>query len=369
MTKVVQILYSGLGGHGSVAFSLVDASRNTYGWTNSLIFFGIEPLSEQHKEHCHDLGIGHAFVGTRPGRAWLGWPALVRALARQRPDAIILHSVKAIIPCALYARRYRIPIVAVEHQANALKHARERWISRVLMRRADAIVVLTSEYRDELRRQFEHRWRENKVHVIANGVDTDFWAPSDSVRSAASPRVIGMASRMIGIKRQELLIDALARLCQMQGRAAWRLSLAGAGDTLDALRSKVQSLGLDDLVSFPGHLNESALRDWFGTLDVYAHASDGETLSTSILQALAMALPVVGSDVPGISNVLGEGGGVGLAVAQEPQAFADAFVRLRDDADLAASLGKRARALAVNRYSQSAMFRRYRDLLERLCAR
>lgn len=367
--KVAQILYSGLGGHANVAFSLATASMAVGAWNPSLIFFGIEPVSEQHRQHCHKFGIEHDLVRTRPGRAWLYWPALMRAIARQRPDAIILHSVKAILPCALYARRHGIPIVAVEHQANALKHARERWISRVLMRSADAIVVLTSEYRDELHRQLDHRWRENKAHVIANGIDTDFWAPSDAVRSADSPRVIGMASRMTGIKRQELLIDALARLCQLQGRDAWRLSLAGAGDTLDALRSKVQSLGLEELVSFPGHLGESALREWFGTLDFYAHASDGETLSTSILQALAMGLPVVGSDVPGIANLLAEGRGVGLAVAQEPQAFADAFVKLRDDADLAASLGQRARALAVGRYSQANMFQQYRDLLDRLCAR
>nr|WP_281243944.1 glycosyltransferase family 4 protein [Dokdonella immobilis] len=365
---VTQILYSGLGGHGSVAFSLAAASRAANAWAPSLIFFGVEPVLPEYRAMCTANGITFQHVGTKPRRAWLAWPALYRALERSRPDAIVLHSVKAILPCALYAHRHGIPILAIEHQANALKRASEWWISRLLMRYADSVVVLTPEYRAQLQRGLGGHWRESKVHVISNGIDTDVYSPSGSVGSLNSRRVVGMASRMTEIKRQDLLIDAMAILCAEDGNDAWQLSLAGVGETLQDLRTRVSALQLDEVVSFVGYLGEAALQEWFRGLDIYAHASSGETLSTSMIQALAMGLPVVGSDVAGIDNLLGSGGGVGLPVAQTPEAFARAIRQLIDDPDLASGLRTRARALAVSEYGQLAMFEKYQCILGRLCA-
>jgi glycosyltransferase involved in cell wall biosynthesis len=369
VTRVLQVLYSGLGGHGSVAFSLAEAAYDANAWASDFLFVGVEPVLDAYTRKCARMGTVHRHVRTTAGRPWAAWPRLYRMLGELCPDAIVLHSVKAILPVALFARRRNIPVIAVEHQPNALKSRAEWWVSRWLMRFADGVVLLTPEYQTELKEALGIKWAGEKVQLIENGIDTNKFRPSHTTARVDQRRLIGMAARMTSKKRQDLLVTAISQLVTRDGGDLWQLSLAGDGECMDELRSQVDALGLGDVVSFPGYLGESALRDWFRTLDFYAHASDGETLSTSILQALAMGLPVVGSDVPGIGNLLSEEGGVGLAVTQEPQAFADAFVRLRDDADLAASLGKRARALAVNRYSQANMFRQYRDLLERLCAR
>jgi glycosyltransferase involved in cell wall biosynthesis len=160
----------------------------------------------------------------------------------------------------------------------------------------------------------------------------------------------------------------MALLCEEDGRDAWRLSLAGDGDSLAELRTRASSRQLDDMVSCPGYLGESTLRDWFSHLDIYVHASSGETLSTSLLQAMAMGLPIIGSNVPGIDNLLASGGGVGLIVDQTPEAFARLTRQLADDAELAAGLRVRARALAIADYSQDAMFQKYQRILDRLCA-
>jgi glycosyltransferase involved in cell wall biosynthesis len=226
---------------------------------------------------------------------------------------------------------------------------------------ADAVVVLTDDYRDRLRAALGPHWREAKVRVIPNGIDTGLFAPRRPRAEAGPPRV-GMAARMTDSKRQDLLIEALG-LAQAQGRA-WRLSLAGDGPCRERLQAQAAQAGLAACVDFPGFLDEAALIEWFSAQDVYVHASDGETLSTSLLQAMACGLPIVGADVPGIGNLLAQGGGVGLAVASSAPAFADAVAHLAGDAGAAAALGARARALAVAAYSQDAMFERYRALLE-----
>lgn len=336
---------------------------------DAIVFVGVEPLLGEYDAACRSAGVPFTYIATRPGRAWEAWPAIHAALKRLRPDAIILHSVKTILPCALYARRHRVPLIAVEHQSNGLKKRSEWWVSRLLMRLADRVVVLTEEYRAHLRDGLGRAWRPDKVVVVPNGVDTEAFRPASVQHAPGAPRVIGMASRLTDIKRHDLLIEALALLRERDGPDAWRLTLAGDGDTLSALRHRASQLGLEGCIDFPGYLGEAALQAWFGSLDIYAHASEGETLSTSLLQALAMGLPIVGSNVPGIGNLLAAGGGCGIAVAQTAEEFAEAFRRIARTPALAADLRRRARSLALAEYSQATMFQRYDSLVRKTCAR
>jgi len=251
---------------------------------------------------------------------------------------------------------------------------RSEWVaSRLVMRLADAVVMLTPDYRDTLRTRLGKAWREDKVQVIPNGIDTDAFTPADARDAAGGgdgPVTIGMASRLAGNKRHEVLVGAMALLRAEGGASDWRLTLAGDGETREAIAARVTAAGLDDVVTLPGYLGAEALREWFGTLDLYVHATDGETLSTSILQAMAMELPIVGSDVAGVTGLLAEGGGVGaVAAAQTPEAFASALRQVADDPAAARAMARRARALAVSTYSQAAMFAAYRQLLDRACRR
>lgn len=366
--KITQILYSGLGGHGSVAFSLVSASGMH--WRSNMIFAGIEPLLPEYVRLCDERGIHRAHIQMREGTAWAAWPSVHAALKRAAPQAIVLHSVKLILPCWLYAHRHGIPIIAVEHQPNSLKRRSEWWVSRLLMRLADIIVVLTPDYRAALERHLGSAFRPEKVRVIPNGIDTTAFSPVLACSQDGQPFRIGMAARFSNTKRQDLLIDALALLLQDDEPRRWHLSLAGDGESLKRMRAAAKDAGVLDMVEFTGYQGEGALRDWFTRLDVYAHASAGETLSTSLLQAMAVGLPIVGSNVAGIKDLLAEGSGCGrLAEAETPQAFADALRELSANPVETAAMAKRARALAVTRYSQDAMFQSYSALIANLSAR
>ena len=359
--KLTQVLYSGLGGHGAVAFALQEASGDA--WRHEMVFLGIEPVLPDYTRRCGERGVGQHYVAATAGKPWQSWAPLYRALGAAAPDAIVLHSVKTILPCWRYARRHRIPLIAVEHQSNPLKSRSEWAASAALMALADAVVVLSGEYRDALLAGLGRWARPGKVHLIPNGIDTAAFAPRAARQPG--PRRVGMAARFSGIKRHGLLIEAMAHLRDRDGPDAWRLSLAGDGETRAALADRIAAEGLSEMIELPGFLGGDDLRDWFGGLDIYAHASDGETLSTSILQAMACGLPILGSDVPGITLLLAEGGGCGMVAPAETGAgFAAGLTQLATAPDLAADLGARARARAQAAYSQDAMFAAYRNLLK-----
>jgi len=367
--RVVQVLYSGLGGHSSVAFSLQEAAREQAAWRGGFLFFGVEPMLLTYRDFCERQGADYREVGVRAGLPWLAWVRLIRSLYALRPDVIILHSVKTIFPCWLYARTRGACLIAVEHQSNPLKTRAEWFVSRWLMRLADAVVVLTEEYKEDLRRGLGSFWRAAKVHVIPSGIDTRQCLPGGRGRGRL-PRRVGMAARFTGIKRFDILIDALSLLHENDGPGQWQLSMAGAGDTFDRIQAKVHELGLDDQVELTGYLDSAGLQAWFASLDFYAHASEGETLSTALLQAMASALPIVGSNVAGIASLLrGEEVYGRLVEAQTAAAFAEALSDLARHPEQAGMLGRRARERVEQTFSQDAMIRRYQEVIGSVCAK
>ncbi|WP_456447429.1 glycosyltransferase family 4 protein [Thiolapillus sp.] len=364
--KVMQILYSGLGGHGSVAFSLHNAAvAAASDWQESMMFVGIEPVLEIYERRCQEDAIPYRPVRSREGRPWRSWAAVYRGLCVERPDVLLLHSVKLFLPCWWYAWRHGAVLIGVEHQANALKSRSEWMVSRLLMRLAHGVVVLTREYREELNKAMGRAFRGNKVHVVPNGIDVECFAPRDHGTEEEEPvRALGMAARFTPGKCQKVLVEAVEKLRTFHPGMDWQLWLAGEGETLESVKALVEERGLEKTVVFSGHLEEQDLPDWYRSLDIYVHASKGETLSTSLLQAMATGLPVVASDVPGISNLLGGAEQYGLLVEDNtPEAFARTLALLAGDEDLRMELSWRARKHVVCNYSHKIMFQKYQQVI------
>jgi glycosyltransferase involved in cell wall biosynthesis len=352
-----------LGGHGSVAFSLIDADSNAE-WQPLMGFFGVEPLSPAYAERCQAREIFYEYFAALPGKSWRAWPRIFRWLTGSRPEAIVLHSVTALLPCKVYARIEKVPLIVVEHQANALKRPSEWLFSLLAMLLADQVVVLTPAYDRELKERLSLFYRASKVSIIPNGVDKLRFRPRD--RSQGRTARLGMAARFTGIKRQDVLIDMMAELRRREPGIEWRLSLAGDGEGWENIHRKARAKALDNCVNLPGQLDEDRLIEWYQEIDFYLHASEGETLSTALLQAMACALPIVASDVPGIRSLVSGETNCGVLVEnQSPAGFAEAVIRLVKEPKAAAELGDAGRQLIEKYYSQNHMFAKYQALLGR----
>ena len=82
------------------------------------------------------------------------------------------------------------------------------------------------------------------------------------------------------------------------------MKIAGDGDFKEELVEYTEQLGLTNDVEFTGMIPEKALVNFLQSLDIYVHASLGETMSTAIMQAMACKLPIVASDVNRINNMI-----------------------------------------------------------------
>ena len=150
------------------------------------------------------------------------------------------------------------------------------------------------------------------------------------------------------MKRVSLLVEAAAVLARRARDV--RVVVVGDGPLRGALESQIQALGVGDVVTLAGMQSRDRVRALQQTATASLLVSSWEGMPVSLLEAMACGCPVVGTDVPGIRDLI-EHGRTGLLAASAAEAIADACQRVLDDPALAARLGAAARETVVERDS------------------
>lgn len=358
---VVHVIYSGLGGHSAVMFALIEAGfcRDA---RHRVVMAGVEPPPEEYVRRLDELGIPWDYVGKRAGQGSLAfYRRLRRVILQDTPDLVFLNGLAAMPAVALCGSRRPIVLLR-ESQAAELK-SRSDWGLLVLAHLvADAIVHLTPEAAAAAQARLGRLHRSSKVTVIPNGLDTAFFSPGIQSVEPDRPFRLGMVSRLQEIKDHSTLLAAFASLCAARPELPIELHIAGDGVTRPHIEAEITRLGLSGRVTMHGLLDRIGVRDLLRSLDIYVHATHGETMSNSIMQAMAAGLPIVASDVDGVSNMVCPG----LGVLYRPCDPDDLAVRLGEWIDNpadAAAHGQHARAYALQYFSGAGMARRYEALL------
>ena len=199
-----------------------------------------------------------------------------------------------------------------------------------------------------------------RVEVIPNGIDVDALVAEPRRPVDEGPFRVGMACRLVSLKRVDVLIRAIALMAPESGVEG---VVFGAGPEEDGLRRLADSLGVADRVHFQGFA--PAIQPALASMDALAIPSDHEGLPMVLLEAMALGTPVLAHSVGGIPAALGDGGI--LLDTQDPEAWAEEILTLRRQPHLRSDLSRRARARVVARHSIDATVRRYVGLYGRLC--
>ncbi len=360
MKNILQILYSGLGGHGSVFFSLVEADVKKE-FRHSAIFYGIEPLLEDYALKCNQLNIPYVYEKKRQGldldtqRSFLSW------MEEQRPDAIILHSPPMLYLCRKYRKKFpKTRLLLVEHNSNSLKGSKGWILSSLAFPFVDHVVYLTESYKKEVQKKIGIFFKSHKAAVIANGINTSRFCPKE----LPSSRVvnIGMCGRMNSHKDFGGLIDAFETLIKRQLNFRLKLDLAGDGPDRSRLEDYVQSIGLQKDVTFRGLLGEAELVSFYQGLNIYAHSTFAETMSTSVMQALASGIPTIASSVSGMQLVLPSSIGVHVEPGNST-AMCNAIEALLSNRQKQEQMAMQSRSYAMENLSNITSWKQYLQLL------
>ena len=205
---------------------------------------------------------------------------------------------------------------------------------------------------------------ECDIEVIPNFVDTEEFHPRAGNGPTSGPPTAVHVSNFRPVKRVPWLIEVFA--AATEGREA-RLTLVGDGPDQRAARQRAQELGIRDRVFFLGE--RDALPELLAPADLFVMASTEESFGLSALEAMACGIPVVSTDVGGVSEVVTDGETGLLAPCDDARALAARIRELLYDRDRARTMGRAARADVERRFNRDLVVARYEALYRRVLER
>jgi len=191
---------------------------------------------------------------------------------------------------------------------------------------------------------FEH-WEKFEVSPL--GVDPEQFAPRP-FRHSPEPFEILCVGRLVPAKGQHILLLA-ASIVAAAGRNVL-LRFVGDGPDRQSLEGQARALGLESMVRFEGAVNQDRIQAFYQTADVFALASFAEGIPVVLMEAMAMEVPCVTTWITGIPELIRNGVDGLLVAPSDAQGFAQAVLRLMEDAELRETLGKAGRRRVEQHY-------------------
>ncbi len=307
--------------------------------------------------------------GSRRGSFPLVVGKLTALFRRQRPDAVVVFLYEAIVPARLAARLAGIPAVISSIRNEYFGPRYKERVMTATDRLSTRTVANSQAVADSLAgRGIVSRER---LVVIPNGIDTSVFKPSPETRGSTRA-ALGVEDDhflwlTIGRLREQkdypCLIRALSDVHRRRPRT--RLLVVGRGPLRTELEELARRSGLQDSISFLGFRRD--IPALLAAADASVLTSRYEGMPNVVIEALAAQLPVVGTEVGGMRELIADGVNGYLVPPSRPDALASAMIRLMEaPSEVRLDMGRKGRALVRERCDLETVMGRWRTLIEDL---
>jgi len=289
---------------------------------------------------------------------------LWRVFRRARPDIVHTHTSKAGAVGRVAAWLARVPIVIHTPHGHIfygyfgrVMSGVVRLVERALARVTDRIVTLTE------RGAQEHvRYRiagPDKFVTIPSGISLSAFRsaraePDMKRKELGLPDegpIIGTMGRLVPIKGHEWLLKAAPRVLSEFPHAGF--VLLGDGPLRGSLQLLAEKLGISGHVTFLGARHD--VPECLATFDIFAFPSLNEGMGRALVEAMAMGVPAVATNVGGIPDIVVDGATGLLVPPMDDAALADALLGLLRDPARRQAYGQAARRRVDDRFDVAAM--------------
>lgn len=295
------------------------------------------------------IRFGEVLSGLSPS---IGQAAFARAFARElrheRIDAVLAEYGQVGVHVMAACRLAGIPLIVHFRGKDA---SNEKVLAQYLPRykkmfaQAAAVIAVSREIRDRL-----ESWGapSDRLYVIPSGVDPGRFTGADPAR--VGPMFIAVG-RFVAKKAPHLTIAAFARVVEREPAA--RLRMVGDGPLEDEVRTAIAEHGIEGQVELLGRLSSDEVAQLMAESRCFVQHSmttpDGDTEGApkTVSEAQMAGLPVVATRHAGIPELVIDGESAFLVEEGDVDQMAAAMIRIAQDPELAARMGRRARQHAV----------------------
>ncbi len=296
--------------------------------------------------------------------------ALARLMKTEQFAIIHTHGYFASTFGRLAAILARISVVITHvHSTYHDYGKRNRLIERVLSYFTDRIICISRAVETFV--TVDEGIRKIKTCLIYNGVDFPVSIDADRCRREvrnslgidAAAIVITVVASLTANKGHRLLLEAFAQVFRTHPTV--RLAIVGGGPLRQEIEAAARKLAIDQSVSLLGVRND--VFELLRASDIFVLPSQNrEGLGVALIEAMAAGLPVIGTNLGGIPEIIVEGENGFLVAPGSPGQLADALVKLVDNQGLRVSMGRRGRELYEEKFTLSEMIHRIETLYDQL---
>jgi glycosyltransferase involved in cell wall biosynthesis len=324
-------------------------------------------------EKIQSKGLEVFFVTSWSGpNNFLSYAKGVKALQRfvKSKGYIILHShfQQGTYAALLLKKKFNIPVVlrtahnVCEWEAGFRGKFKEAISNLIYPKRLDAEVGVSQAIVKELSRRYPYYSDKLRPILIHNGIQLP------SIDEGCFPKatekgnfIIGSVGRLAEQKGYTYLIAALPKVLRIHPEAT--MVLLGDGELRSQLEAQVMQLDLQNQVEVTGQVNNVLER--LEGFDLFVSSSLWEGLPTVIMEAMAIGVPVIATDIPGSREMISHKINGWLVAPADASSLANAICELIENPLLRQEIGKAGKQL-VRQYSIQEIAKSYKQLYETL---
>lgn len=247
-------------------------------------------------------------------------------------------------------------------------------IHKWCLNRVDKYVPISTALAKEIR---DVGLAGNKSVLLCNGVNTDIFRPSTDKEKESSRKILDLNESTIVLfvgvmderKGVDVLIPAFRRVVDIQRNV--KLVMVGpanrelwGGDYLKELKRMVHELGISEKVVFCDCADE--IIQYYKAADLLVLPSRMEGMPNVVLEAMACSLPIVGTRISGIEDLVAHDESGILVDVEDEAALADAIIKLVNNPKKRQEMGKKALETVKKRYDMSLVSKSYYNLYQEI---
>jgi len=271
--------------------------------------------------------------------------SLIKLFNEKRPEVIHSHRQKENILSSLAnALTVRVKCIRTQHGAPEFQHSWKQlhkkiqhWLDCFCGRYLQRKVIAVS---GELAEKLESSFSKAHIAVIENGVDLEHLnrcrANAQFKLAPLATRHVGIVGRLVPVKRLDLFLDMVRIFVEsdecVEGDVddhAIHFHVIGDGPLRTALEMQTKELGIAESVTFHGHIENIA--DYLLSLDVLMMCSDHEGLPMTLLEAMALGVPVVSYNAGALTAYFEKECGGTLSAAHNSRAYSESLKKILGD--------------------------------------
>lgn len=207
----------------------------------------------------------------------------------------------------------------------------------------------------------------DKIRVVYGGIEEIKKLPQEEINQLRASYgigekdlVYGIVARLADIKGHKYLMQAAAQV--LKGRKDIKFVIAGTGPLEGELKKMAMDLKIEGNVIFTGFIRD--VEKVYNIIDVNMATSTSEALCLSLIEGMSLGKPMIGTAVGGIPELVIQNQTGLLVPARDPKALAGAIAELAENSDLRISMGIKAKAMMIEKFSASKMAAEINKLYE-----